>query len=227
MRKDKEKIFKLRAEGKSYNEIRSLVRVPKSTLSEWFKGQKWSNEIALRLASNVQEKSIVRLRELNQVRGEHLAKIYKEAQIEAIEEFEKLKYHPLFLAGMMIFWGEGSKRSKIRCSIANSDPLMIKIFFDFLRKICGFTTPRIRAWILLYPDLNEIECKKFWIENTGLRQEDFMKSIVIKGKHKTRKLSHGVCSIGVSSTYLKSKFDVWMNLIVQDLIQEKYNAGMV
>ncbi|MDD5068052.1 MAG: hypothetical protein PHS53_01475 [Candidatus Pacebacteria bacterium] len=227
MRKDKEKVFALRAKGKSYNEIRSLIRVPKSTLSEWFRDQKWSNKIAFRLASNAQGKSTIRIKELNKIRGENLEKLYKEAENEATEEFEKLKYHPLFLAGMMIYWGEGNKRSNNRCSIANSDPLMIKVFLDFLKKICGFSSPKIRAWILLYPELKEKECKTFWISNTGLKQEDFTKSIVIKGKHKTRKLSHGVCSIGVSSTYLKRKILLWMNLIAADLIEEKYNAGIV
>ena len=195
MRKDKIEIFKLRKTGKSFNEIRELFCVPKSTLSDWFKNQMWSHEIALNLAKKAEKNAVIRLQDLNNIRGGHLERLYKQAEDEAGEEFEKLKYHPLFLAGMMIFWGEGNKMAKSRCCIANSDPRMIRIFFDFLKKLCRIDSSKIKAWILLYPELKEDECKKFWIERTALNKDNFTKSIVIEGKHKTRKLMYGVCSI--------------------------------
>ena len=227
MREDKEKAINLRKIGKSYLEIKKELGIPLSTLSEWFSGQGWSNEISVNLVKKARSSHIIRIQELNKTRGENLNKLYEEAKKEAVEDFKLLKYHPLFIAGLMVYWGEGNKSSKSNCYIANTEPLMIMLFLQFLRHICGFTEPRIKAWILLYPDLNEKVCKEFWIKNCSLKSTDFNKSIVIKGKHKTKKVSYGVCSIGVSSAYLKCKILKWIDLLAKDLVQENYIAGMV
>ena len=125
-------VINLRRFGKSYNEIKAELGVPKSTLSDWFKDQKWSNDLAKNLAEKVKEQSKIRLIKLDKIRGEHLKKLYREAEIEAEAEFKKLKYHPLFIAALMIYWGEGNKLSRNRCCVANTEPLMIKIFYQFL-----------------------------------------------------------------------------------------------
>lgn len=227
MRKDKENALELRKLGKSYLEIEKQLGVPKSTLSDWFRGQNWSKEISLSLRQKTEPLHIIRIQELNKIRGEHLKKLYDKAEREALEEFETLKYHPLFIAGLMIYWGEGNKASKSRCSIANTEPLMIKLFLQFIKNICGFNSPRIKAWLLIYPDIEEGICKNFWMQNTGLEGKDFVKSIVINGKHKTRRLPFGVCSVGVSSAYLKRKILKWIELLAKDLTKEDYIAGMV
>ncbi|MFA6992592.1 MAG: hypothetical protein WC269_04945 [Candidatus Gracilibacteria bacterium] len=227
MRKDKENALELRKLGKSYLDIEKQLGVPKSTLSDWFRGQSWSKEISAKLLEKAKPFHRARIQELNKIRGEHLKKLYEQADKEAIEEFELLKYHPLFVAGLMIYWGEGNKVSKSRCWIANTEPLMIKLFLQFLRNICGFNNSRIKAWILIYPDLDEKLCKSFWIGKTSLPVESFNKSTMIAGKHKTNRLSFGVCSVGVSSAYLKCKILKWIELLAKDLVQENYIAGMV
>lgn len=227
MRKDKENALVLRKSGKSFLEIKKELGIPKSTLSGWFNGQGWSKELSVELFEKAKKAHTVRLQELNRVRGQNLKKLYGEAVSEAVEEFELLKYHPLFIAGLMIYWGEGNKVSKSRCWISNTEPLMIKLFLQFLRNICGFKNSRIKAWILIYPDLNEKLCKTFWMGKTGLSAESFNKSILIVGKHKTNRLSFGVCSVGVSSAYLKCKILKWIELLAKDLVQENYVAGVV
>lgn len=227
MRKDKETAYILRKSGKSYLAIKNELGVPLSTLSDWFRGQNWSREISLELVGRAKLGHIVRLQELNRIRGQNLKQLYEEAEKEAIEEFELLKYHPLFIAGLMIYWGEGNKVSKNRCSIANTEPLMIKLFLQFLRNICGCKNAKIKAWILIYPDINEKLCRDFWMGKTGLSSENFTKSMLIKGKHKTNRLSFGVCSVGVSSAYLKRKILKWIEMLARDLVQENYIAGMV
>ena len=44
MRKDKKKAISLRLSGKSYNEISTKLGVPKSTLSSWFRREKWPTD---------------------------------------------------------------------------------------------------------------------------------------------------------------------------------------
>ncbi len=228
MRKDKNGAIKLRKLGKSYNEIRAELRVPKSTLSAWFQNEGWSNKIAIDLAKKLESQNKIRLRELNRIRGEHLRRAYEEAEDEAVEEFALLKYHPLFIAGLMIYWGEGNKTSKYHCGIANTDPLMIKIFLQFLRNICNFDRPRIKAWLLIYPDLDPKACLEYWAKEIGLNDGDFNKTMVITGKSANKRLPFGVCNVVVSSAYLKRKILIWIKMLANDLAREKYhNAGIV
>ncbi|MBU1179257.1 hypothetical protein KKB69_02915 [Patescibacteria group bacterium] len=90
---------------------------------------------------------------------------------------------------------------------------MIKIFIDFLIKICKIKKEKIKAWILIYPDLNPQKCLDFWKKHSGLNLKNFNKTICIRGKHKTKKLEFGVCNITVSNTYFKEKLMEWIKLM--------------
>lgn len=222
MRKDKSKALKLRSLGKSYREIKNLIGVPKGTLSGWLKKIHWSDKIKRGLAEKAKKKNTVRLRGLNKIRGKHLTKLYREARKEAKEEFEYFKLHPLFISGITIYWGEGDRLSRYLVRIANTDPLMIKIFVRFLCEVCGVSKEAIRAHILLYPDLNPNKCINFWVEKSKLSVKNFNKCVVIQGRHKTRRLPYGVCYIGITSTYLKEKMRVWLTLLPRELVKKSY-----
>lgn len=213
MRVDKDKAIELRKTGKSYKEIKLSLGVPMSTLSDWLSDMKWSKEIVLELRKKSAVKSTLRIIELNKIRGKNLSLLYKEARDEALKDFEILKYNPLFIAAVSIYWGEGDKSSKNGFRIANIDARMLKLFVSFLVDICRVDKSRIKAWVLLYPDLNEDICKKYWKENIGLRDANFTKSIIITGREKIKRVSNGVCYVGFSSRYLKEKMLVWIELL--------------
>lgn len=225
MRKDKKEALQLRSSGKSYNEIKGLLGVPKSTLSDWLHKTHWSKKIKRILAAKAQEKNTIRLRNLNKIRGEHLARLYREARSEAKEEFEYFKLHPLFISGITIYWGEGDKLSRHQIRIGNIDPLMIRLFVKFLCEACGIPKKAVRAYILLYPDLDPDKCKDFWIKKSGLATKNFNKCVVIQGRHKTRRLAYGVCYVGITSTYLKEKMRVWLTLLPRELVKNCYYRG--
>ena len=68
MRHDKEKVFQLRKNGKSYREIQSLTGVSRSTLCEWFKNEGWSLHIKQSNTSRQLTDSTIRLRKMNAAR---------------------------------------------------------------------------------------------------------------------------------------------------------------
>ena len=217
MRDDKPKAFQLRKQGKSYNQIKVTLNVPKSTLSGWLSKQEWSKKVKNILVEKSRTYHSARMQWLAKVQKKRLAEIYSTAEQEAVQEFKQFKWFPLFIAGMCIFWGEGDKISRHIIRIANVDPRLVKIFITFLKKVCGIPEKKIRAYVLLYPDLNEKGCLDYWVKQTGLRLENFTKCIIISGRHKTKKLSYGVCNINVSSTYLNRKINTWLNLLAKEL----------
>ncbi len=222
MRKDKEKAIQLRSLGKSYSEIKAQISVPKSTLSNWLAPQGWSEKIKRTINQSHLKTSRVRVQWLNKTRGKLLKKVYQNAENEAEKELEFLKYHPLFIAALMLYWGEGDKTTKYNVTLANTDPKMIRLFVCFLTEICQINRRKIKLHLLLYPDLNETDCKDYWKKGSGLEEENFVKSTTIKGRHKTRRLQKGVCSATVSSTYFKTKLLIWLKLMPGTLLSEQY-----
>jgi len=222
MRKDKQKAIDLRKDGKSYAAILKQLHIPKSTLSGWFRDVDWSKAVRTKLASVAKIQSTRHLKELNKVRGAHLVRAYEEARREAREELADLRYNPLFIAGLMLYWGEGDKLTKHHVKLTNTDPKLIKLFLAFLTQACRIPVSKIKAHILLYPDLDDWLSKAYWVHETGLPKENFTKSTVITGKHKTRRLSFGICIVNVSSTYFKVKMLEWLTLLPDELMNQRY-----
>ncbi len=213
MRKDREKAIELRRAGLSYKMIRQELGIPISTLTSWLKSEPWSQAIKDRLSREVSfsnPKALKAMAEANRERWKLKHEEYREA---AIKEFQKLKSDPLFLAGLMLYWGEGDKvlkNSVVR--LCNSEPEMIRIFNLFLTKALQISSDKISAWLLLYPDLVDSVQKNFWSKATGLSISQFKKSIYIKGRHPKKRLSYGVCTIFVSSRALKERMLKWLEL---------------
>lgn len=160
--------------------------------------------------------------DLNSIRGEHLKRAYEEAREEARKELEDLKYNPLFIAGMMLYWGEGDKLTRGQVRLSNADPELVRLFAEFLRKACRVPETKIKASLLIYPDIEEQSTLRFWSFATGIASARFTKSVLIEGKHKTRRLRYGVCSVMVHSTYLKEKVLEWMKLLPKELMKREY-----
>jgi len=222
MRKDKEKAIEMRKMGKSYKQIHNELRIPKSTLSEWLNREEWSSKIRARLTADSAKVGIARLTDLNKIRGQHLAKAYEAARAEAKKEFELLKYDPLFISGIMLYWGEGGKDPKQALKLANSDPKMIRFYVEFLRKACQIPEEKIRAYVLIYPQIEEKTARAYWSKMANVPWENFTKTVVITGRHATRRLGWGVCTISVSNTYFKQKMLEWMRLLPEELLRNEY-----
>ena len=213
MRKDKVRAYKLRREGKSYKEIRRLLGIPLSTIAGWLKDEEWSQKIRDELgakSSFLFPQKLVAIQKANKARW---TQKYKEYQIAAEVEFIKRKNNPLFIAGVMLYWGEGGKSPKDSVvRLANSDPSLVKVFYNFLTEELNIDPEKITIHLLLYPDLRDEMQKSFWSKAIGLPVSQFRKSTFITGKHPTRRLSYGVCNVNVCSRELKNKILAWINL---------------
>src|SRR3990167_229734 len=181
MRKDKDIILKLRSQGKSYKEIQNSTGISKGTLSGWLSRHRWSQETAIRLNKKHSLHNTVRIIYLNKIRGQKLARLYEQGDIEAKEEFARLKYHPLFITGLALYWGEGDRVSKYGVLLSNTDPAMIKLFRNFLIQVCHVKKDRLFAGVFLYPDLDGETCRKYWSKEAGLSGVKFHKDVELIG----------------------------------------------
>ncbi len=215
----KDKALKLRKSGKSYNFISDSLKISKSTVSYWLKDFSWSKEIKDKLNQKQRQESRRKIRLMNAGRKKKLKENYIRAAQEAGKEFLSLKRNRLFVAGVVIYWGEGDrviKNGQIR--ISNADPFMIVVFLRFLKEVLKIKSEKIKAWVLLYPDLDKGNCLNYWSKAIGLPKSSFNKSIIIERRGLRRRLNYGVCSITTTSKYLKTKLLKWIDLMAREIV---------
>ncbi|HTW96047.1 MAG TPA: hypothetical protein VMD74_00095 [Candidatus Methylomirabilis sp.] len=119
---------------------------------------------------------------------------------------EKLK-----IAGVMLYWGEGTKAGGT-VTFSNSDPKMVRIFLKFLRKICGISESRVRALLHIYPDHNEKKLKYFWSQITGIPESQFSKTFIHRksgGSYKNTS-EYGTISLRYSDKQLLVIINNWI-----------------
>ena len=211
MRHDKDIAFKLRRKGKTYRQIEKELNVSRSTLCEWFRNEVWSDHITKSNTNSHIKRSTEHLIKLNEGRKRILEIKYNQVEIDAANEFEKFKTDPLFMAGLMLYAGEGDRLDRCSIRFANIDFDLHKIFLNFIDHFMNIDNKRIKFGLLLYPDLNVEQCKKKWSSELKISQENFHKPQVIFGKHKTRRLHFGVGTVIISDSFLKRKLLYWIN----------------
>lgn len=213
MRNDKHIAIKLRRQGKSYGKISKELNIPKSTLSDWLSDINWSRSIKIDLTRKANYVARKRLQSYNKKQKIFWEAWREQARQQARDDFSKFKSNPLFISGIMIYWGEGdSKLENSQVRISNTNPDMIRLFNLFLWVICKVPQEKIKMAMILYPDLNESKCKNFWSKTSGVLESQFIKTQFIKGRHPTKRLTNGIAIVYFSSRELKEKIFVWIEL---------------
>lgn len=213
MRQDKDIAFILRKEGKSYRDIQKELGISRSTLCDWFKNEEWSKHIKHKNNNTNISLSKERLDLLHQARNNMLDYKYKNIQIEAEKEFNVFKKDPLFTAGLMIYAGEGDKRSQNNSRVSNSEFYLHKIFIQFAQKYLKIKRENIKISLIIYPDLDENECINMWSDKLNISKLNFYKTHTILGREKIKRLQYGVgTSIISSKVIVKKKILKWLEL---------------
>lgn len=214
MRNDKHIALKLRRQGKSYRKISKELGVAKSTLSEWFGKKRWSRTIKTELtrrANYTSRKRFLRVVKERQAMWERWRESFRR---EARKEFPRLIKNPLFVSGINLYWGEGDHQLKNGAvKLVNTDPRIINLFSKFLKEIIKATPEKIRPFLILYKDLSETRCLHYWSNVSDIPISQFRKTQVIRGRHPTRKTTHGMCVVAISSRGIKEKIFVWIELL--------------
>lgn len=206
------RILELRRRYKSYKEIAEILGISKSTVSYWMINNSESQIIKNKLIALNITKSKKRIRKIIKASQEKW-RVWREiARKEAIKNFNTLYQNPLFIAGIIIYWGEGDSNPKNPLRISNTDPRMIKLYVYFLKEILSTPEEKIKLGLILYPDLSDKKCKTFWKKITTLKEKNFVKTQYIKGYHPTKRLSNGICMVVVNSRQYKIKILQWIDL---------------
>lgn len=194
----KQKAIALRREGHSIGSIESILGIPRSTLSGWFRSVPLTKKQQIELKRRA-EQGLARAR-VEAVRwhnAQKSARLKKAAQTGA----GVLKQIPndvaiLELALAFLYLGEGSKRNPAT-SLGSSDSRIAKFFIQCLKKIYGVPEEKIKCYLHLRADQNPKAMKRYWSRKLKLPLSNFGKPSLDKRTAGKATYSHykGVCLI--------------------------------
>lgn len=213
MRKDKHLALRLRQQSKSYNEISRILKISKSTLSNWFKTNPESQRVRNALSDKNNKLVAERIKKFVEANKEKWLKWREDAKIQAKKEFNKFFKNKLFIAGLMLYWSEGDNKLGNPIRFTNTDPRMIALYTKFFTRILNIPKEKLRSTLILYPDLSEKKCVEFWSQIMKIPKTQFYKTQFIKGNHPTKRLSNGICMISCNNRQIKEKMMVWIDLL--------------
>lgn len=180
--------------GLTYGEIRTIIPVPKSTLATWFRDIELAERQAQAISQRTGSMSQAGIPRDTQWRRRHeIAAIREEADRTALERMS----NPLFVAGVCLYWAEGSK-TRGDFSITNSDPIVLRTFVQFVR--CHLDADATFALALnLHSAEEDHEARRYWAAELHLEESRFTKSYIKKPGigHRRKRLAFGVCRVRV------------------------------
>ena len=109
-----------------------------------------------------------------------------------------------FIAGLMLYWAEGSKTTCT--SVSNSDVDLIVFMVRWFEKFFGIKPEFLVVQMHIHSGQNEQNMRQYWSRATGIPLENFQKSYVkLSGTgHRTKKLYYGTIKVRVKK--VGSKF---------------------
>lgn len=182
----------LRRLGLSYGEIMDLIPVKKSTLATWCREIALTDtQIEAIKERTAQEPGIPR--NTQRKRWAEIESIRSAAQYQV----PTLIRDPVWLAGTILYWAEGSKtRNQLR--LANTDPNALRLFVIWVRQFVD-QDAQFSIQLHLHEGNDESEARAYWRQVTGLERANFYKTYIKpRGTgHRKNHIPFGVCSVKV------------------------------
>ncbi|MEK7531511.1 MAG: hypothetical protein AAB545_01095 [Patescibacteria group bacterium] len=186
----------LRKKGYSYSYIQKTLSISKSTINYWLADVPYvPNEETIRFigearAASGAAKNRIRLLSI------------QEAKAEALKKLGSLSQRDIFLLGLGLYIGEGSKTDGI-VRITNSDYRIIQFAILWFKNSFFLGTKNFSVRLHLYPDTNEKEALDFWFQKIGIPLGQFQKSQVDyrqdKKVSRRGKLPYGTAHLSIRS----------------------------
>lgn len=210
---EKEEVLRLRKLGKSYREIKEVVHVSKGTLSLWLHDHPLSS------------KKISELRDWSERRIEHYKETRqrtREALFDEIYKNQKKSILPLsprdmFIAGLFLYWGEGSKTKLSQLCLSNSHPAVIKAYIAWLQSTLSVEKRMVKIKLHLYSDMDIKKETIFWAQAINVPLEQFKRPYIKVSKFASLTyksgFGHGTCNAMIGNVIVGRKIFAGLKVI--------------
>jgi len=205
----------LRRPGLTYTEIQTLVPVPSGTISNW------SQEITL---TETQIQAIRARTGPDTQRG-----IPKDTQWRRRIEIERIRAEARafaeshlddarFVAGVVLYWGEGSK-TRNALDLSNADPAALRTFVKWVRDYLDANAEFVLS-LHLHEGNDEAAARRYWTQAVGLPNARFTKTFTKPAGtgHRKNHLKYGVCRVrALRPSDHWNRVMMWIDVVAADL----------
>ena len=203
----------MRSRGISVNEIAKKLGVSKGTSSLWVR------DIVLSIGQlETLRRHAIDSGEAGRLKGALLQKnrrIKKQMRYskEGISKFLNISNDELFVAGVALYWAEGSKKSKA-VQLCNSDFKMINFFLKWLKTFFNVDLSRLSARVSINESHKNREqvVKSYWSQKTGIPLNQFRKTIFKTTKNKKVYENHDD-HYGVFDVYVLKPSEIYYKIL--------------
>lgn len=198
----KRKVIALRKEGKSYGDIRKILKVSKGSLSVWLKDipltedQKFALKDRRKRAVETYRKTM-RLKRSRRNSGYYL---------DQIRKWVPLSEREVFIAGLFLYLGEGNKASRNTVGITNTDPSVVKFALYWIINSLKVSKDKVRIQLHLYNDMDIEKEINFWLTELKMKRSYMVKPYIKKSLRMDidqKGYGHGTCGLVVHNTVIK------------------------
>ena len=209
--REREAACQLRHNGKSLNEICQQLNVSKSTVSRWVREIALTEEQMARLMDRRDNKA-------DREKFSQTMRYKREARHDALRQAAEAQYveriaNPLFVFGLALYAGEGSKTTPGKIALVNCDWRIVRRSVQFYELI-GIPINRVRVRLQLHPGIDEEPVLAYWQQHLELPASQFLpvcrkvsRASLDRAGHKQ---PNGICEVYACSVVLWNKLLHWM-----------------
>ena len=210
-----EMALRLRKKGLSYSQIKETLGLSKSTLSRWLKDYPLSDERISELRGSNQQRIEKFRATMQRKRQDRLDSVYNSLRGKLLPLSKK----ELYLAGLILYWGEGGKTSYSTIAVANTNPQIIKFAKKWLVECFDVDPHRFYIHLHLYKDMDIDKEISHWSNELSLDKSQFRKPYV-KSSRKSDltykgQFGHGTCNLYLGDVKIKEEILMGMKLLAE------------
>ncbi|OSZ58162.1 hypothetical protein OQI_23315 [Streptomyces pharetrae CZA14] len=213
----REKARELRRQGWTYDRIQLELGCSRSSVSLWVRDlprpePRYTPEEQRALMTE----GLKRRRAADQEKR-------RQSKLAARREAQELSDRDLFLAGVALYWAEGSKSKpydrRERAVFVNSDPGVIQVYLAWL-DLLGVSRDRLRFRVLIHESADVDAAQRYWADISDVDSSVFQKATLKKHNPRTVRKNtgddyHGCLVVSVSqSADLYNRIEGWWGGIV-------------
>ncbi len=226
----KQEAIKLRKDGKTYSEIGVILgkRLPKGTLSGWFKEISLTSQqkkaLELNVATKLRDSQVRGLKALREKRKLHLKNILSEAlkHINNIDDATK----KIILS--ILYLGEGAKYKTTRSlRLGSTDAKIIQLYLTLLSSAYEINNTKMRVRIQCRADQKIRELEKYWKKIINIPNLRFYPTYIDRrtlGKPTKKKDYMGICTIEYFDTRIQLELEMLSQLIIEVVLGNKIDS---
>ncbi|MFI6700147.1 hypothetical protein ACIBJC_14425 [Streptomyces sp. NPDC050509] len=196
----------LRLQGLTYDQIQVELGCSKSSISLWVR------DLPKPDRRDAKEQAKLAARK----RWDHELAIRDEARQEtkaaATREIGTLSDRELFIAGVALYWAEGTKDKpyarRESLLFINSDPNVITFYLRWL-ELLGVTRERMHFRVSIHESADVPEAEKFWADLAGVAPSLFQKATLKKHNPKTVRKNISEAYRGCLIVYVTKSADLY------------------